>query len=77
MGVCFVWENRSKKAKSKNFVARSSSAHTEKIQKVPLVQQVSTTEAQIKITKNSLEILIRKRMWMGSNIYDKTRIFWC
>ena len=53
--------------KSKNFVARSSSGKPEKVQKVPPVQQVSTTEAQIKITKNSL--------WRGSNIYDKTRIF--
>ena len=38
-------------AKSKNFVARRSSAQTGKNQKVPLVQQVSTTEAQIKIKK--------------------------
>ena len=73
--MCFIWENRSKKAKSKIFVARSSSAQTGKNQKVPLIQEVSTTEAQIKITTESLENLIRKRMWRGSNIYDKLGYF--
>ena len=68
-------DGSSRTAWCKFFVARSSSAQTRKVQKVPPVQQVSTTEAQIEITKNSLEKSIRKRMWRGSNIYDKTRIF--
>ena len=58
--VCVSYEKIGVKRRRPIFFARSSSAQTGKIQKVPLVQQVSTTAAQIKITKNSLENLIRK-----------------